>query len=109
MKIRSLLLGSIAAAGLSTSAFAADVPQVLTTLDLCDALGLTGLTISSDNNCLQISGEVKYEFNWGDYKGEADDRRRLLVATTPSRSSTTTSIRPPARVIRTGARRSRPT
>jgi len=69
MKIRSLLLGSIAAAGLSTSAFAADPVQVLTTLNLCDALGLTGLTISSDNNCLQITGEVKYEFNWGDYKG----------------------------------------
>src|SRR5690606_23387575 len=28
---------------------------------------LSGLTISSDTNCLQISGEVKYEFNWGDY------------------------------------------
>jgi hypothetical protein len=69
MKIRSLLLGSIAAAGLSTGAFAADVPQVLTTLNLCDALGLTGLTISSDTNCLQISGEVKYEFQWGDFKG----------------------------------------
>jgi len=69
MKIRSLLLGSIAAAGLTTGAFAADVPQVLTTLNLCDALGLTGLTVSSDNNCLQISGEVKYEFQWGDFKG----------------------------------------
>jgi len=69
MKIRSLLLGSIAAAGLTTGALAADVPQVLTTLNLCDALGLTGLTISSDNNCLQITGEVKYEFVWGDYRG----------------------------------------
>jgi hypothetical protein len=70
MKIRSLLLGSIAAAGLTTGAFAADPVQVLTTLNLCDALGLTGLTISSDNNCLQITGEVKYEFVWGDYRGE---------------------------------------
>jgi hypothetical protein len=43
---------------------------VLTTLNLCDALGLTGLTISSDNNCLQITGEVKYEFVWGDYRNE---------------------------------------
>ena len=49
---------------------------MLTTLDLCDALGLTGLTISSDNNCLQISGEVKYEFNWGDYKGTEHRRHR---------------------------------
>jgi hypothetical protein len=66
MKIKSLLLGSVAAAGLSTGAFAADL-GVLTSLDVCDALGLSGLTISSDTNCLQITGEVKYEFNWGDW------------------------------------------
>jgi hypothetical protein len=68
MKIRSLLLGSVAAAGLSTGAFAADL-GVLTSLDVCDALGLSGLTISSDTNCLQISGGVSYEFSWGDYEG----------------------------------------
>jgi hypothetical protein len=33
--------------------------------NVCDALGLSGLTISSDNNCLQIGGAVTYEFNWG--------------------------------------------
>ncbi|RYE49733.1 MAG: hypothetical protein EOP24_00375 [Hyphomicrobiales bacterium] len=71
MKIRSLLLGSVAAAGLSTGgAFAADL-GVLTSLDVCDALGLSGLTISSDTNCLQITGEVKYKFVWGDYKTES--------------------------------------
>ena len=70
MKIKSLLLGSVAAAGLSTSAFAADL-SVLTSLDVCDALGISGLTISSDTNCLQITGEVSYEFNWGDYAGSA--------------------------------------
>jgi len=43
---------------------------VLTSLDVCDALGLSGLTISSDTNCLQITGEVKYKFVWGDYKTE---------------------------------------
>jgi hypothetical protein len=70
MKIRSLLLGSVAAAGLSTGgAFAADL-GVLTSLDVCDALGLSGLTISSDTNCLQITGEVKYKFVWGDYINE---------------------------------------
>lgn len=37
---------------------------------LCDALGLSGLTISSDDNCLQIGGSVTYEFQWGDYRGE---------------------------------------
>lgn len=67
MKIRSLLLGSVAAAGLSTGAFAADL-GVLTSLDVCDALGLSGLTISSDTNCLQITGEVKYKFTWGDFE-----------------------------------------
>ncbi|MDB5506463.1 MAG: outer membrane protein [Devosia sp.] len=72
MKIRSLLLGSLAAAGLSTGAFAADPAGlgVLTSLDVCDALGLSGLTISSDTNCLQITGEVKYEFKFGDYAGD---------------------------------------
>jgi len=34
---------------------------------VCDALGLSGLTISSDTNCLQITGEVKYKFTWGDF------------------------------------------
>lgn len=71
MKIRSLLLGSVAAAGLSTGgAFAADL-GVLTSLDVCDALGLSGLTISSDTNCLQITGEVKYKFSWGDFDNES--------------------------------------
>jgi hypothetical protein len=41
-------------------------------LDICDRLGLSGLTISSDSDCLQISGEVRYEFQWGDYRGPAD-------------------------------------
>ena len=68
MNIRSLFLGSVAAAGLSTGAYAADL-GVLTSLDVCDALGLSGLTISSDTNCLQINGEIKYDFRWGDYRG----------------------------------------
>ena len=69
MKLKSLILGSVAAAGLSTAGFAADL-GVLTSLDVCDELGLSGLTISSDTNCLQISGEVKSEFNWGNYDGK---------------------------------------
>lgn len=72
MKIRSLVLGSVAAAGLSTAGYAADL-GVLTSLDVCDSLGLSGLTISSDTNCLQISGGVEYEFVWGDYEGDSDD------------------------------------
>ncbi|MCF6343216.1 MAG: hypothetical protein L3J15_00865 [Devosiaceae bacterium] len=69
MKIKTLLLGTVAAAGLSTAAMAAD-PAVLTSLDICSELGVTGLTISSDDNCLQISGGVTYEFNWGDYASD---------------------------------------
>lgn len=71
MKIRSLLLGSVAAAGLSTGAYAADL-GVLTSLDVCDELGISGLTISSDTNCLVITGEVKYNFNWGDYEDSSE-------------------------------------
>lgn len=70
MKLKSLVLGSVAAAGLSTGAFAADL-SVLTSLDVCDALGISGLTISSDTNCLKISGNVSYAFNYGDYRNVA--------------------------------------
>jgi len=69
MKLKSLILGSVAAAGLSTAGYAADL-GVLTSLDVCDALGLSGLTISSDTNCLQLSGGVSYEFITGDYRTE---------------------------------------
>lgn len=67
MKIRSLLLGSVAAAGLATTGFAADL-GVVTSLDVCDELGLSGLTISSDDNCLVISGGVSFEYNVGNYE-----------------------------------------
>ncbi len=69
MKLKSLILGSVAAAGLSTAGYAADL-GVLTSLDVCDTLGLSGLTLSSDTNCLQITGGVSYEFIWGDYRTE---------------------------------------
>jgi hypothetical protein len=68
MKIRSLLLGSAAAAGLATGGYAADASSVLSALNACDSLGLSGITIASDDNCVQITGEVKWEGNWGDYK-----------------------------------------
>jgi hypothetical protein len=71
------MLGSVAAAGLSTGAYAADL-GVLTSLDLCDDLGISGLTISSDTNCLAITGEVKYKFVWGDYAGTADPDAEIV-------------------------------
>ena len=71
MKIRNLLLGSVAIAGLSTGgAYAADL-GVLTSMDACDAVGLTGLSISTEN-CLQVSGGVEYDFTWGDYRLGSD-------------------------------------
>lgn len=66
MKIRSLLLGSLAIAGLSSAGYAADL-GVVTSLDVCDELGLSGLTISSDNNCLVITGGIDFEYDIGDY------------------------------------------
>jgi hypothetical protein len=66
MKIRSLLLGSVAAAGLASSGFAADL-GVVTSLDVCDELGISGLTISSDDNCLVIDGGVSMEYSIGDF------------------------------------------
>jgi hypothetical protein len=71
MKIRSLLLGSVAAAGLATAGYAADL-GVVTSLDVCDELGLSGLTISSDDNCLVITGNVAFEYSWGDYDPDID-------------------------------------
>lgn len=96
MKLKSLILGTVAAAGLSTAGFAADL-GVLTSLDVCDALGLSGLTVSSDTNCLQISGGVSYEFNWGDYRhvstaanGAAGyDGSDLVLGGTPFGNTTT--------------------
>lgn len=67
MKLKSLILGSVAAAGFSTAGYAADL-GVLTSLDVCDALGLSGLTISSETNCLQISGKVDYRLRFGDFR-----------------------------------------
>lgn len=66
MKIRSLLLGSVAAAGLTTAGYATDL-GVVTSLNVCDELGLSGLTISSDDNCLVITGGVTYEYKFGDF------------------------------------------
>jgi hypothetical protein len=89
MKLKSLILGSVAAAGLSTAGFAADL-GVLTSLDVCDELGLSGLTISSDTNCLQISGGVSYEFVWGDFRSEAtvaathDSNRAISIGNAPT-------------------------
>jgi hypothetical protein len=84
MKLKSLILGSVAAAGLSTAGYAADL-GVLTSLDVCDSLGISGLTLSSSDNCLQITGGVSYEFGIGQFRNEVavaetHDARKVAVA-----------------------------
>lgn len=67
MKLKSLLLGSAAALALSTGAQAADPISSFVSLDVCDAYGISGLTIASDDTCLKISGYVKYEWRYGNF------------------------------------------
>src|SRR5690606_28158748 len=63
------MLGTVLACGTSFGAQAADAISIgeVVALDICDSLGLSGLTIGSNDTCLRISGLVKYEFLWGDY------------------------------------------
>jgi len=72
MKIRSVLLGTAAIAGLTTAGYAADL-GVVTSLDVCDSLSLSGLAISSDENCLQISGNISFEYDYGNYNNRANN------------------------------------
>lgn len=65
MTIKSLLLGSAAVLALGTSAQAAD--PIAVALDTCDLLNITGLTISSESNCLKFEGEVSYAWKYGNY------------------------------------------
>ena len=62
MKLKSLFLGSAAALALGTSAQAAD--PIAVALDVCDLLGISGLTISSETNCLKFEGAVSFEWTW---------------------------------------------
>jgi hypothetical protein len=48
----------------------------VTSLDICDELGLSGLTISSDDNCLVITGGVTFEYSLGDYN-DVDDPNNI--------------------------------
>jgi len=79
MKLKNLLLGSVTAAGLMTgAAYAADL-GVLTSVDVCDQLGISGLTISSDTNCLKISGEVSYSYSYGNWQ-YSDEGEELALS-----------------------------
>jgi porin-like protein len=67
MKFRVLLLASVAFFGVSTPAFSQGKPGDFG-LGTCDALGISGLTLESDGNCLAISGGVDFEFVVGNYE-----------------------------------------
>lgn len=77
MKLRTLILGSVAALGLSVaSAKAADLEDIADfALNICDAVNATGITISSADHCMKFSGEFYFEksFDWlnGSYDGES--------------------------------------
>jgi len=60
--IKKILLGSAAVLALGTSAQAAD--PIAVALDTCDLLNITGLTISSETDCLKITGNVSFEWTW---------------------------------------------
>lgn len=90
--IRSIPLLGLAAmlAGGISAARAADF-GVMTALDVCDAAGISGLTISSADSCLLISGSTYYEFRSGNYgnrfqtlpplayASDADEDQSLLI------------------------------
>lgn len=65
-QIAALCAFSMSSFCLAAPGLAADL-SVLTTVDVCDTLGLNGLTLSSSDTCLKISGKVEYIFRWGDY------------------------------------------
>ncbi|WP_404404479.1 hypothetical protein [Pelagibacterium halotolerans] len=77
MKLKSLLLGSAAALALSTGAQAADPVAEFVSLDVCDAYGISGLTVASDDTCLLISGEVEYDY-WYEEVNGTTSRASLL-------------------------------
>ncbi|WMT88517.1 porin [Pelagibacterium sp. 26DY04] len=73
MKLKSLLLGSAAVLALSTGAQAADPVVEFVSLGVCDALGMSGLTIESDDTCLLISGGVQYDYTVENFSFGASD------------------------------------
>jgi hypothetical protein len=68
MNIRSLILGSVAALALVTSAHAtdavvADQPNLLDSQDVqaCDAYGKGFAKLPGTDTCMRISGQIRYE------------------------------------------------
>ena len=63
MKLKSLLFGSAAVFAVGTGAQAADLPTVepVEYVRICDAFGTGYFYIPGTENCLKISGYVRYD------------------------------------------------
>ena len=78
MNLKSLLLGSAAAMLAGTSSFAADAvvaePEAVEYVRVCDAYGAGYFYIPGTERCMQLSGEVRFEYLILDSDlGTADD------------------------------------
>ena len=66
MKLKSLLLGSAAAMLAGTSSFAADAvvaePEAVEYVRVCDAYGAGYFFIPGTERCMQLSGEVRFQY-----------------------------------------------
>lgn len=79
MKIKSLLLGSAAAVAMSPAVVAGGAPSLG---DICNELDIIGVTISSTDTCLQISGTYDFEIEFNNYpynSGTNDDELNFEV------------------------------
>lgn len=69
MNLKAFLLGVTALSATAFPAYSADL-GVLTDLDVCSAAGVSGLTLSSSDNCLSISGGVNFEAKMGNWTAD---------------------------------------
>ena len=76
MKIKSLLIGSAAAIVAAPAAFAADViiaePEPVEYVEVCDVAGAGYFYIPGSRTCLQISGLVRHELQFGENDSPVD-------------------------------------
>lgn len=77
MKLKTLLLGSAASLMAVTSSFAADAvmaePEAVEYVRVCDAYGAGYFYIPGTERCMQLSGEVRFEYRITDSDAGGDD------------------------------------
>ncbi|WP_332718867.1 hypothetical protein [Pelagibacterium mangrovi] len=88
---------------MTAPASAADAENTIMATEICDVFGVAGITISSDDTCLSISGVMEYEF---EYERDGDDELSIsseldwelqfaaLTATDAGRASATIMLVP---------------